>query len=208
MDRNLFIKYLVRKKYLFTDNGDNIIIHGVDPSKRLNSIQTYGEIDLSLLSSLPRGVIFEDTVDVIRIPKIRIQDIISETFHTIRKTSPQQPVYSDLSHIRDKYVNKLISDLNHTISNYLKEDIKSIKYKNSDDLKFIYENMLNHYFIKTLNMKEKFAKGYMIEESLTEKVIHNVFYQLNKAYTGENNSNNLSLQSLLLKMENMNTKKN
>jgi len=144
----------------------------------------------------------------IQISKIRIQDIISETFHTIRKTSPQQPVYSDLSHIRDKYVNKLISDLNHTISNYLKEDIKSIKYKNSDDLKFIYENMLNHYFIKTLNMKEKFAKGYMIEESLTEKVIHNVFYQLNKAYTGENNSNNLSLQSLLLKMENMNTKKN
>ncbi|THV60584.1 hypothetical protein [Chryseobacterium candidae] len=144
----------------------------------------------------------------IQISKIRIQAIISEAFHIIRKTYPQQPVYSDLSHIRDKYVNKLISDLNHTISNYLKEDIKAIKYKNSDDLKFIYENMLNHYFIKTLKIKEKFAKGYMIEESLTEKVINNVFYQLNKAYTEENNSSNLSLQSLLLKMENINPKKN
>ncbi|MDR6921218.1 hypothetical protein SAMN05421786_103242 [Chryseobacterium ureilyticum] len=143
-----------------------------------------------------------------KISKIKIQAIISETFQTIRKTYHQQPIYSDLSHIIDKYVNKLISDLNHTISNYLKEDIKAIKYKNSDDLKFIYENMINHYFIKTLNMKEKFAKGYSIEESLTEKVIHNIFYQLNKDYTKESNSSDLSLQSLLLKMENINTKKN
>lgn len=143
-----------------------------------------------------------------KISKMRIQAIISETFQIIKKTYPQQPVYSDLSHIRDKYVNKLSSDLYHTVSDYLKEDTKTIKYKNSDDLKFIYENMINHYFIKTLNMKGKLAKGYMIEENLTEKVIHNVFYQLNKVYVEEGNSSNLDLQSLLLKMENLNTKKN
>lgn len=142
-----------------------------------------------------------------KISKIRIQAIISETFQTIRKTYPQRPVYSDLSHIRDKYVNRLSSDLFHTISKYLKEDIIEIKYKNSDDLKYIYENMLYHYFLKTLNMKERFAKGYMIEENLTEKIIHNVFYQLNKTYTEEGDSSHLSLQSLLLKMENINAKK-
>ncbi len=79
MSRNSFIKYLEKKKYLFTDTGDNIIIHGVNPSKRLNSIQTYGEIDLSSLSSLPRGVIFEDTVDIIRIPNMPIANIPDNT---------------------------------------------------------------------------------------------------------------------------------
>lgn len=79
MKRDSFIKHLTKKKYLFTDTGDNIIIHGVDPSKRLNSIQTYGEIDLSSLSSLPRGVIFEDTVDIIRIPNMAISNIPDNT---------------------------------------------------------------------------------------------------------------------------------
>lgn len=79
MKRDSFIKHLTKKKYLFTDTGDNIIIHGVDPSKRLNSIQTYGEIDLSSLSSLPRGVIFEDTVDIIRIPNMSIANIPDNT---------------------------------------------------------------------------------------------------------------------------------
>lgn len=79
MNRNSFIKYLDKKKYLFTDTGDNIIIHAVDPTKRLNSIQTYGEIDLSLLSSLPRGVIFDNTLDIVRIPNIRIEDIPNNT---------------------------------------------------------------------------------------------------------------------------------
>lgn len=79
MTRNRFIKYLEKKKYLFTDTGNNIVIHGVDPSKRLNSIQTYGEIDLSSLSSLPRGVIFEDTVDIIRIPNMPINNIPNNT---------------------------------------------------------------------------------------------------------------------------------
>jgi len=143
-----------------------------------------------------------------KISKIRLQVIISETFQIVRKKYPQQPVYNDLRHIRDKYVNKLSSDLYHTVSNYLKEDIKTIKYKSSDDLKFIYENMINHYFIKTLNMTGKLANGYMIEENLTEKVIHSVFYLLNEAYTQDVNSSNLSLQSLLLKMKNINTTKN
>ena len=79
MNRNSFIKYLEKKKYLFKDTGNNIIIHVVDPSKRLNSIQTYGEIDLSSLSSLPRGVIFDNTLDIVRIPNIRIGDIPNNT---------------------------------------------------------------------------------------------------------------------------------
>jgi len=79
MKRDSFIKHLIKKKYLFTDTGDNIIIHGVDPAKKLNSIQTYGEIDLASLSSLPRGVIFENTVEILRIPNMPLNNIPNNT---------------------------------------------------------------------------------------------------------------------------------
>jgi hypothetical protein len=80
MKRDSFTKLLTKKKYLFTDNGKNIIIHGVDPSKRLNSIQTYSEIDLSSINSIPDGVIFDKGVNVIRMEKIPINKIPKDTY--------------------------------------------------------------------------------------------------------------------------------
>jgi hypothetical protein len=80
MKRNTFIKLLARKKYLFTDTGKNIIIHGVDPTKRLNSIQTYSEIDLSSINSIPNGVIFDVGVEVVRMENVPIDKIPIDTY--------------------------------------------------------------------------------------------------------------------------------
>jgi hypothetical protein len=79
MKRESFIKLLIRKKYLFTDNGRNIIIHGVDPSKKLNSIQTYYEIDLGDLKKIPPGVIFDEEIERIRIKRISPLEIPKDT---------------------------------------------------------------------------------------------------------------------------------
>ena len=80
MRRDNFTKLLTRKKYLFTDTGKNIIIHGVDPTKRLNSIQSYSEIDLSSINSIPDGVIFDIGVEIVRMEKIPIDKIPSDTY--------------------------------------------------------------------------------------------------------------------------------
>ena len=80
MRRENFTKLLTRKKYLFTDTGKNIIIHGVDPTKRLNSIQSYSEIDLSSINSIPDGVIFDIGVEIVRMEKIPIDKIPSDTY--------------------------------------------------------------------------------------------------------------------------------
>lgn len=77
MKRDNFTKLLTRKKYLFTDTGKNIIIHGVDPTKRLNSIQTYSEIDLSLINSVPDGVIFDKGVNIVRMENVPLEKIPS-----------------------------------------------------------------------------------------------------------------------------------
>jgi|APGre2960657404_1045060.scaffolds.fasta_scaffold130514_2 hypothetical protein len=80
MRRDNFTKLLTRKKYLFTDTGKNIIIHGVDPTKRLNSIQSYSEIDLSSINSIPDGVIFDIGIEIVRMEKIPIDKIPSDTY--------------------------------------------------------------------------------------------------------------------------------
>ena len=80
MRRDNFTKLLTRKKYLFTDTGKNIIIHGVDRTKRLNSIQSYSEIDLSSINSIPDGVIFDIGVEIVRMEKIPIDKIPSDTY--------------------------------------------------------------------------------------------------------------------------------
>ena len=79
MKRNSFIRELQKRKYLFIDDGDTITITGVDPSKRLNSVQNYGLIDLGSIESLPRGVVFSDTVNRIIMPRINIYDIPNNT---------------------------------------------------------------------------------------------------------------------------------
>jgi hypothetical protein len=79
MKRNTFIKVLTKKKYLFTDTGENIIIHGVDPTKKLNTIQTHYEIDLGNLEEIPPGVIFDEEIETIRMSKISPLDIPKDT---------------------------------------------------------------------------------------------------------------------------------
>ena len=79
MKRDTFIKILAKKKYLFTDTGENIIIHGVDPTKKLNSIQTYYEIDLGNLKEIPPGVIFDEEIETIRMSGMSPLDIPKDT---------------------------------------------------------------------------------------------------------------------------------
>jgi hypothetical protein len=79
MKRNTFINILIKKKYIFTDTGENIIIHGVDPTKRLNSTQTYYEIDLGNLKEIPPGVIFDEEIETIRMSEISLLDIPKDT---------------------------------------------------------------------------------------------------------------------------------
>ena len=79
MKRYTFIRILAKKKYLFTDTGENIIIHGVDPTKKLNSIQTYYEIDLGNLKEIPPGVIFDEEIETIRMRGMSPLDIPKDT---------------------------------------------------------------------------------------------------------------------------------
>ena len=79
MKRYTFIRILAKKKYLFTDTGENIIIHGVDPTKKLNSIQTYYVIDLGNLKEIPPGVIFDEEIETIRMRGMSPLDIPKDT---------------------------------------------------------------------------------------------------------------------------------
>jgi hypothetical protein len=87
MDRNKFIKILIKKKYLFTDTGKNIIIHGVDPSKRLDSMQTYDEINFGVLKSIPEGVIFDKNIEIIRMEEMSPFDVPENTIFLNRNVS-------------------------------------------------------------------------------------------------------------------------